>query len=82
MLDSLSSSRRKPLAPEVFRLRMIKSECEQRLMRRAADVSAHAHAKVGERRFGFAIANADLAPIIGHAVRAAGTNRSGLSSAF
>ncbi|KAL6304156.1 peptidase M24, structural domain-containing protein [Sparassis latifolia] len=45
LLDAFSSSKRKPLAPEVGRLRSIKSEAEQRVMRAAADISARAHAK-------------------------------------
>jgi len=45
LLDSFSSSKRKPLAPEVGRLRAIKREAEQRVMHAAADISARAHAK-------------------------------------
>ncbi|KAI8984931.1 peptidase M24, structural domain-containing protein [Trametes punicea] len=45
LVDSLSSSKRKPLSPEVARLRAIKSEVEQRVMRQAADISALAHNK-------------------------------------
>ncbi|EIN10128.1 hypothetical protein PUNSTDRAFT_64678 [Punctularia strigosozonata HHB-11173 SS5] len=41
----LSSSRRKPLAPEVARLRAIKSESEVRIMRKAGAISGQAHAK-------------------------------------
>ncbi|GLB33304.1 putative peptidase M24 [Lyophyllum shimeji] len=44
IVDSLSA-KRKPLAPEVARLRAIKSEAEQRVMRMAADISGRAHAK-------------------------------------
>lgn len=36
----------KPLAPEVGRLRAIKSWWEQGVMRAAADISGRAHAKV------------------------------------
>lgn len=36
----------KPLAPQVAKLRVIKSEAEQRLMRMAGDISGRAHAKV------------------------------------
>lgn len=43
--DSLGKIRPKPLAPEVGRLRSIKSESEQKLMRTAADISGRAHAK-------------------------------------
>jgi intermediate cleaving peptidase 55 len=46
IVESLKYSCRRPLAPEISRLRAIKSECEQRLMRAAADISALAHAKV------------------------------------
>ncbi|KAI0959231.1 hypothetical protein AcW1_004114 [Taiwanofungus camphoratus] len=45
LLDSLSSAKRKPLSPEVGRLRAIKSEAEQRVMHTAADISARAHTK-------------------------------------
>jgi len=45
-VESLENSRRKPLAPEIARLRAIKSECEQRIMRKAADISSLSHAKV------------------------------------
>ena len=46
LLESLSSSKRKPLAPEVGRLRAVKSKWEQAVMRQAADISARAHNKV------------------------------------
>ncbi|PCH41637.1 hypothetical protein WOLCODRAFT_100967 [Wolfiporia cocos MD-104 SS10] len=39
------SGKIRPLAPEVGRLRAIKSPAEQKIMRAAADVSAHAHTK-------------------------------------
>lgn len=42
----LPSSRRRPLAPLVAKLRTIKSEHEQAVMRAAADISGHALAKV------------------------------------
>ncbi|KAI0829267.1 peptidase M24, structural domain-containing protein [Trametes gibbosa] len=45
LVDSLSSSKRKPLAPEIGRLRSIKSKVEQTIMRQAADISARAHNK-------------------------------------
>lgn len=45
-MDSLVSSKRKPLSPEVGRLRSIKSKVEQNIMRQAADISARAHNKV------------------------------------
>ncbi|OSX60604.1 hypothetical protein POSPLADRAFT_1147567 [Postia placenta MAD-698-R-SB12] len=49
LLDALNSSsagaKRRPLAPEVGRLRSIKSDTEQRVMRHAADISGRAHAK-------------------------------------
>ncbi|KAH9921540.1 peptidase M24, structural domain-containing protein [Epithele typhae] len=45
ILDSLSASKRKPLAPEIGRLRAVKSEAEQAVMRQAADISANAHNK-------------------------------------
>lgn len=45
ILESLSSARRKSLAPHVSKLRAIKSEDEQRVMRAAADISGRAHAK-------------------------------------
>ena len=46
IIDSLSKKRR-PLTPELARLRAIKSLAEQRVMRTAADISGRAHAKVG-----------------------------------
>ncbi len=46
IIDSLASSKRRNLAPEVARLRSIKSVIEQRLLRAAADISCQAHAKV------------------------------------
>ncbi|KAJ3928745.1 MAG: peptidase M24 [Lentinula lateritia] len=45
VVESLGKSRPKPLAPEVGRLRAIKSASEQKLMRMAADISGRAHAK-------------------------------------
>ncbi|KAF7331878.1 Methionine aminopeptidase [Mycena kentingensis (nom. inval.)] len=44
ILDAFSSSRRKPLSPKVAQLRVIKSEAELRVMRRAASISGRAHA--------------------------------------
>jgi len=48
VLDSLFSSSRKPLAPQLGRLRSIKSAAEQAVMRKAADISAQAHTKVSQ----------------------------------
>ncbi|KAJ7499439.1 peptidase M24 [Mycena latifolia] len=45
IVEGLSSSRRKPLAPKIAPLRAIKSEAELRVMRQAADISGRAHAK-------------------------------------
>ncbi|KAG1888784.1 peptidase M24 [Suillus subluteus] len=45
VVESLSSSRRKPLAPLIAQLRAFKSVCEQQVMRMAADISGRAHAK-------------------------------------
>ncbi|KAG1875383.1 peptidase M24 [Suillus subalutaceus] len=45
VVESLSSSRRKPLAPLIAQLRAFKSICEQQVMRMAADISGRAHAK-------------------------------------
>lgn len=45
-LDALSSSKRRPLAPVIGRLRAIKSPAEQAVMRAAADISSYAHMKV------------------------------------
>ncbi|KAF8628154.1 hypothetical protein AX17_006024 [Amanita inopinata Kibby_2008] len=45
ILGSITSSKRRPLSPEIARLRIIKSEAEQNVMRRAADISGRAHAK-------------------------------------
>ena len=46
IVEALNGSKRKPLAPEVSKLRTIKSQCEQDVMRAAADISGMAHAKV------------------------------------
>jgi intermediate cleaving peptidase 55 len=46
VVDGLSGSRKRALAPEVGRLRAIKSPVEQKVMRAAADISGMAHAKV------------------------------------
>ncbi|VDC01149.1 unnamed protein product [Peniophora sp. CBMAI 1063] len=45
VLEGLSGTKRHALAPLVGRLRAVKSEFEQRVMRRAADISGTAHAK-------------------------------------
>ncbi|KIJ70630.1 hypothetical protein HYDPIDRAFT_78192 [Hydnomerulius pinastri MD-312] len=45
VVESLSSSRRHPLAPLVSKMRAFKSEREQQVMRAAADISGRAHAK-------------------------------------
>nr|GAT46177.1 methionine aminopeptidase [Mycena chlorophos] len=44
ILEALSSSRRKPLAPKIARLRAIKSDAELKVMREAARISGGAHA--------------------------------------
>jgi len=46
VVESLSSSRRKPLAPLIAQLRAFKSVCEQNVMRKAADISGRSIAKV------------------------------------
>lgn len=46
LVDFLPRSNRRALAPEVAKLRRIKSKAEVELMRKAADISAIAHAKV------------------------------------
>ncbi|KAI0092480.1 peptidase M24, structural domain-containing protein [Irpex rosettiformis] len=45
IIESLSASKLKPLAPEVAQLRATKSDAEQHIMRFAAAISGHAHAK-------------------------------------
>jgi predicted transcriptional regulator len=45
-LEAVSSFKRRDLAPEVARLRAVKSEVEAKVMRAAADISGRAHAKV------------------------------------
>ncbi|KAJ7929084.1 peptidase M24, structural domain-containing protein [Mycena leptocephala] len=45
IVEALSKSRRKPLAPKIAKLRAIKSESELRVMQQAADISGRAHAK-------------------------------------
>ncbi|KAJ2918087.1 hypothetical protein MD484_g2305, partial [Candolleomyces efflorescens] len=44
-LDSISSFKRRPLAPEVAKLRAFKSPAEQELMLKAGTISGRAHAK-------------------------------------
>lgn len=46
LIDGLPSGKARDLGKEVARLRMIKSVHEQAVMRKAADVSGTAHAKV------------------------------------
>jgi Xaa-Pro aminopeptidase len=48
VVEAISHSRRKPLAPKIAHLRAIKSEAELAVMRTAADISGRAHAKVWE----------------------------------
>ncbi|KAJ7896040.1 peptidase M24 [Mycena olivaceomarginata] len=45
VVEAISHSRRKPLAPKIAHLRAIKSEAELAVMRTAADISGRAHAK-------------------------------------
>ncbi|KAF9449565.1 peptidase M24 [Macrolepiota fuliginosa MF-IS2] len=45
IIGPLSSSRRKPLAPEVALVRAIKSAAEQQIMHEAGNISGRAHAK-------------------------------------
>lgn len=46
LVEFIPNRRRRRLAPEVAKLRRIKSKAEIELMRKAADISATAHAKV------------------------------------
>ena len=46
ILESISSPRRHPLAPELASLRAVKSAAEQKVMHAAATISGRAHAKV------------------------------------
>ena len=46
VMESVSSFKRRPLAPEIARLRAIKSEAEVEVMRQAAVISGRAHARV------------------------------------
>ncbi|PFH50558.1 hypothetical protein AMATHDRAFT_75540 [Amanita thiersii Skay4041] len=45
ILASIANSKRRSLSPEVAKLRAIKSQAEQRVMRAAADISGRAHTK-------------------------------------
>jgi len=47
IIEGISSSKRKLLAPEIAPLRAIKSQAEQRVMNEAGAISGRAHAKVG-----------------------------------
>lgn len=51
VVESLSASRRHDLAPQVAKLRAIKSEREQQVMRAAADISGRSLAKVSYLTF-------------------------------
>jgi hypothetical protein len=46
LIEGISSSKRKPLAPELGQLRAVKSVHERNIMKEAADISGRAHAKV------------------------------------
>jgi intermediate cleaving peptidase 55 len=46
VIDTLPGSKRRSLVAEVGKLRVVKSEAEQRAMRQAAEISGCAHAKV------------------------------------
>jgi intermediate cleaving peptidase 55 len=48
LVENIESGKRRPLAPEVGKLRAVKSASEQAVMRAAAEISANAHAKVGQ----------------------------------
>jgi hypothetical protein len=50
LVADINNSKRKPLAPELGRLRAIKSVNEQNVMRQASDISGRAHAKVSRPR--------------------------------
>jgi intermediate cleaving peptidase 55 len=47
LVADIANSKRRALAPEVGRLRAVKSLNEQKVMRQASDISGRAHAKVG-----------------------------------
>ena len=51
VMESISSAKLRPLAREVAKLRLYKSESEQRIMRSSANISALAHAKVRNTAF-------------------------------
>ena len=51
LVQFLPYSKRRQLAPEVAKLRRIKSKAEIKLMKKAADISATAHAKVRANAF-------------------------------
>jgi len=46
LFENISSSLRRPLEPQLGKLRAIKSKAEQKVMRGAATISGRAHAKV------------------------------------
>jgi intermediate cleaving peptidase 55 len=48
IMEMLGSKKKKPLGPEISKLRAIKSDSEREVMRSAADISATAHTKVCE----------------------------------
>ncbi|THV00547.1 peptidase M24 [Dendrothele bispora CBS 962.96] len=45
IIEGINRARRMPLAPEISRLRAVKSEREQNVMKQAAEMSGRAHAK-------------------------------------
>jgi intermediate cleaving peptidase 55 len=53
ILKLLGSRKRRSLAAEVGRLRAVKTESEQKVMRAAADISAKAHTKVRFEQMAF-----------------------------
>jgi len=60
VVESLSSSRRKPLAPLIAQLRAFKSVCEQQVMRTAADISGRSLAKVSDLPNATAVFESDV----------------------
>ena len=46
LMNAISTSAQRPLAPHLAKWRAIKSKAEQMVMRHAADISARAHTKV------------------------------------
>jgi hypothetical protein len=84
---ALNSGRAKPLAKEVQKLRVVKSERELKVMKIAGDISSDAHTKVGAwwiwmESLGLMLNEMNNLVLKGHEICISNTNRIGFSCAF